>query len=113
MNADNWWVNALWSIIPTVCLGLTFWFIIFSIIRADRSERRAYARIEAEERARLEFAKQNSDTFRLPQTELPDSLASAGVGASAAPDRIPLFRSGVRKHATDRAEKGVSSDGTG
>lgn len=52
MSFDNWWLNALWSVLPTVCLGLVFWFIIRAIIRADRSERRAYARIEAEERAR-------------------------------------------------------------
>ena len=52
MSFDNWWLNALWSVLPTVSLGLVFWFIVRAIIRADRSERRAYARIEAEERAR-------------------------------------------------------------
>lgn len=52
MNMDNWWLNAFWSLLPTLSLGLVFWFVIRSIIRADRSERRAYARIEAEERAR-------------------------------------------------------------
>ena len=53
MSFDNWWLNALWSVLPTVSLGLVFWFIIRAIIRADRSERRAYARIEAEERVRM------------------------------------------------------------
>jgi hypothetical protein len=52
VSFDNWWLNALWSVLPTVSLGLVFWFIVRAIIRADRSERRAYARIEAEERAR-------------------------------------------------------------
>jgi len=36
-----------------VLIGLIFWFVMRAIIRADRSERKAYARIEAEERAKL------------------------------------------------------------
>lgn len=44
----------IFSLAPTVALGLVFWFIMRAIVRADRSERAAYARIEAEERARLE-----------------------------------------------------------
>jgi hypothetical protein len=43
----------LFSLAPTVLLGLLFWFIMRSVIRADRSERKAYARVEAEERAAL------------------------------------------------------------
>ena len=46
-------MNALWSITPTVLIGLIFWFVLRSIIRADRTERGVYAKIEAEERARL------------------------------------------------------------
>ncbi|MEY4997194.1 MAG: hypothetical protein RLY59_598 [Actinomycetota bacterium] len=53
---DNFWINALWSITPTVILGLLFWLIIRSIIRSilrsDRTERETYARLEAEERAK-------------------------------------------------------------
>jgi len=49
---ENWWLNALWSVTPTVLLGLAFWFIIRAIVRSDRAERRAYAKVEAEERAR-------------------------------------------------------------
>ncbi len=49
---DNFWLNALWSITPTVLLGLMFWLIIRSILRADRVERDTYAQIEAEERAK-------------------------------------------------------------
>lgn len=47
---DNFWLNALWSVTPTVLLGLLFWLIIRSILRSDRTEREAYARMEAEER---------------------------------------------------------------
>lgn len=47
---DNFWVNALWSVTPTILLGLLFWFIIRSILRSDKTERDTYARLEAEER---------------------------------------------------------------
>jgi hypothetical protein len=45
MNLDNWWLNAVWSLAPTIGVGLIFWFIVRSIIRADRTERTAYAKI--------------------------------------------------------------------
>ena len=47
---DNWWVNALWSITPTVLIGLFFWLVLRLILRADRTERRIYREIENEER---------------------------------------------------------------
>ncbi len=50
---NDFWVNAIWSIAPTVLIGLIFWFVMRAIFRADRNERKAYARIEAEERAKL------------------------------------------------------------
>ena len=50
---NEFWANAIWSLAPTVLIGLIFWFVMRAIIRADRSERKAYARIEAEERAKL------------------------------------------------------------
>jgi hypothetical protein len=50
---DDFWLNAIWSIAPTVLIGLIFWFVMRSLLRADRAERDAYARIEAEERAKL------------------------------------------------------------
>lgn len=49
---DNWWVNALWSVTPTAILAVLFWLIIRSILRADRTERDEFAKIEAEERAK-------------------------------------------------------------
>jgi len=49
---EDWWLNALWSVTPTLMLGLIFWFIFRAIFRADRGERKAYARVEAEERER-------------------------------------------------------------
>jgi hypothetical protein len=38
---------------PTICVGLIFWFAMRAILRSDRTERKAFARIEAEERAKL------------------------------------------------------------
>ncbi|MET0479965.1 MAG: hypothetical protein ABWY23_05140 [Mycetocola sp.] len=60
---DNYWLNALWSIIPTALLGVIFWYIMRSIIRADRHERAAYSELEAAERSRLGLPPaQNSPT---------------------------------------------------
>ena len=50
---ENFWGNALFSVVPTIALGLIFWLMLRSILRADRTERKVYAQIEAEERARL------------------------------------------------------------
>ena len=44
--------GALYALAPTVLIGLLFWFIMRSIIRADRTERAVFAKIEAEERAK-------------------------------------------------------------
>ena len=49
---QDFWANAVFSLIPTIVVGLIFWFTIRGILRADRSERKVYADIEAEERAR-------------------------------------------------------------
>ena len=50
---ENFWGNAIFSVVPTILLGLVFWMLMRSILRADRTERKVYAQIEAEERARL------------------------------------------------------------
>jgi hypothetical protein len=51
---QNFWENAIFSVTPTILVGLIFWLVMRSILRADRTERKVYAEIEAEERARLE-----------------------------------------------------------
>lgn len=48
----DFWGNAIYSVIPTIVVGAIFWFALRSIIRADRNERSAYAKVEAEERAK-------------------------------------------------------------
>ena len=44
----------VFSVTPTIVVGLIFWFIVRALLRSDRTERSAYAKVEAEERARAE-----------------------------------------------------------
>lgn len=53
IHMDNWWVNALWSITPTLIVGIFFWYVMRLVLTADRTQRRVYRKMEAEERARL------------------------------------------------------------
>jgi flagellar biosynthesis/type III secretory pathway M-ring protein FliF/YscJ len=46
----------VFSLTPTIVVGLIFWFVVRSLIRADRTERSAYSKIEAEERAKVAAA---------------------------------------------------------
>ncbi len=46
------WTGILWALAPTVVVAVLFFFVLRGILRMDRSERRAYARIEAAERAK-------------------------------------------------------------
>ena len=59
MNMENFWFNAIFSVTPTIGVGLIFWFVMHAIIHADRNERKTYARIEAEERAKLQVKKES------------------------------------------------------
>lgn len=61
---EEFWANAVWSLAPTVLIGLIFWFVMRAIIRADRTERDAYARIEAEERAKFARERPANPTTR-------------------------------------------------
>ncbi|HET8926282.1 MAG TPA: hypothetical protein VFN24_00445 [Microbacterium sp.] len=49
---ENIWVAVAWALLPTVVVAGLFFFILRSILRMDRTERRIYAEIEEEERAR-------------------------------------------------------------
>lgn len=46
----EFWVAAFWTLLPTLVVSAIFFFVLRSIVRADRTERREYAKIEAEER---------------------------------------------------------------
>lgn len=49
---ENFWLAVTWSLLPTIVVAGVFFFVLRSVIRADRNERRSYARIEAQERAK-------------------------------------------------------------
>jgi flagellar biosynthesis/type III secretory pathway M-ring protein FliF/YscJ len=71
---ENYWVAVLWSLLPTLVISALFFFILRSVIRADRTERREYARIEKEERARRGLP---------PRNEPPVAAASASAEGDA------------------------------
>ena len=50
---QDFWSNAIFSVTPTILVGLIFWFAMRAIIRADRTERKVHADIEAQERERM------------------------------------------------------------
>lgn len=49
---DSYWAAVVWSLLPTIVIVVVFWFVLRGILRFDRTERRVYAKIEAEERAK-------------------------------------------------------------
>ncbi len=49
---EDFWANAVFSVTPTIIIGLLFWFALRAILRADRTERRELEKYVAEERAR-------------------------------------------------------------
>jgi flagellar biosynthesis/type III secretory pathway M-ring protein FliF/YscJ len=51
---QNFWGNAIYSLVPTILLGIVFWVVMRAIIRSDRTERKVYSDIETEERAKFD-----------------------------------------------------------
>ena len=49
---SSFWTAVFWSLAPTIVVSGLFFYVLRSVIRADRGERRSYARIEAQERAK-------------------------------------------------------------
>ncbi|WP_345801240.1 hypothetical protein AAIB33_17545 [Microbacterium sp. AZCO] len=49
---SDYWTAVFWTLLPTLVVTVLFFWILRSILRADRTERREYARIEAEQRAK-------------------------------------------------------------
>lgn len=58
---DEYWAAVVWSLLPTVVVLGLFVFLLRSILRMDRTERRVYAEIEAEERAKRGLAPATGD----------------------------------------------------
>ena len=49
--------DVLLALTPPILVGGIFWIVMRAILRADRTERKVYAQIEAEETAKFEAAK--------------------------------------------------------
>ncbi|MEY4263035.1 MAG: hypothetical protein RLY88_743 [Actinomycetota bacterium] len=66
----NWQIlwDSLLSFVPPVLVGGVFWVIMRGILRADATERKVYAEMEAEMRAKLGKAD-------LPLSEQPNKKA--------------------------------------
>lgn len=56
MTPIEWLGDFGMSIIPPVLMGLLFYVVMRGIFRADSTERKVYAKMEAEERAKREKA---------------------------------------------------------
>ena len=69
---DNCWVAVAWSLVPTTAVSIVFFYVVRSVLRMDRTERRAYAKIEDQERARR---------------GMPARVESASAPAESAPAR--------------------------
>lgn len=77
---DDYWVAVFWTLLPTVVVSVLFFYILRSIIRADRTERRVYARIEAEERAKRGASAHTRGIQALTRT--PSTLGKSPRGGS-------------------------------
>lgn len=53
---DEYWAALIWSILPTLVVSAVFFFVLRGIVRMDRTERRVYAQIEAEQREKRGMA---------------------------------------------------------
>ncbi|MDJ1370927.1 hypothetical protein [Gulosibacter molinativorax] len=65
---QEWWLNALWSVTPTIIIGILFGLIIYAAINGDRKVRRERANVEGEERARF-AAERAADKTRTAEGE--------------------------------------------
>jgi hypothetical protein len=50
--------DVILALVPPIFVGGIFWIVMRAILRADRTERNAYAKIEAQELAKFEADKQ-------------------------------------------------------
>jgi len=58
--------GVLISIIPSIGVGLLFWYVMRAVIRADRRERAQLAKIEAEEDALAAAASSGDGETKTP-----------------------------------------------
>lgn len=54
MTTNELIIAIVWGLTPTVLVGVLFYIVFRAVLRSDRNERKAQARIEAAERERFE-----------------------------------------------------------
>jgi len=52
---------ALAALLPSIGVGLIFWLVIRALVNADRTERAALARMDAEDAARSEMPEKSPE----------------------------------------------------
>ncbi|MFD1716176.1 hypothetical protein ACFSBZ_17005 [Amnibacterium flavum] len=67
MDMNNYWFNAIYSLVPTLLVGLIFWFIVRAIIKSDSRERAAYAKYAKQEREAIKRASELEGDSPVPQ----------------------------------------------
>ena len=70
---ENFWFNVIYSVTPTILIGLIFWFVMRAILRSDRSERASYAAVEREERIKRGLPVEESLLDQRKEDRLPNS----------------------------------------
>lgn len=83
---ESWWGNAIYSLVPTIVLGLIFWMVMRMIIRGDRTARLKYDQIEVEERAKAGLPPR---TVRARTADEPAADALASPAADDPPRAAP------------------------
>lgn len=74
MNQE-WWLNALWSIVPTIIIGTLFGLILYAAMNADRKVRQIHAEVERD------FAANGTDAVAGSDAVAGTSVGSAGAGS--------------------------------
>lgn len=59
---DDYVAAVVWALLPTIVVVGLLIFILRSILRMDRNERKVYAKVEAEERAKRGLAPRDDRT---------------------------------------------------
>lgn len=86
---ESWWGNAIFSLIPTIVLGLIFWMIMRMIIRGDRTARLKYDQIEAEERAKAGLPPRAGSTARVAGEPTSADAVAAPAAEPPGPETPP------------------------
>lgn len=80
-------MSALAALLPSLGVGFLFWLAVRAMIQGDRRERAALARLQAEEKERLQRERTSSE-------EGPDARPDITQGWHAPPRAVPFSTGG-------------------